>query len=528
MSGSSDRPGDRPGNKSGDATGDRGAARPNERLATPPLRPSLQRALMQQRQRVEPTYDDPAPYPAPVASARVPRADLPPPFDPYGYDQYPEPYDDSGGSAHYGYGSQPNRSYNDDVDEPRTGPPVRVPVSLPSNDPATYEPSAYEASTYDASQAPPSRHTGFAEPQQTGALDTAQRAPVSRRLDDAGTRVQRPPAPTMESLPTPRPEPLAADKFAADEMFAPSRRGAKQRQAGAPIVPAGSVTGRSLTLVISIMCFLACLTAGAVYMMNQSAAAWMRDIASEITVQIEAKDKVDPEKQLRDVSQFLARQPGIRNVRPLSVTDSAQLLEPWLGQSDALKSLPIPRLIAIEIDRAQPPDLAQIRTQMTAQFKGVSLDDHRHWQQQIRTVTRSFALGGLAILMLVGAATTAIIVSATRSALAANREIVEVLHFVGATDKFIAREFEKHFLRLGIRAGLVGAISAMLVFLALPFVMELLGGGTVTIAEIRRMIGTGTLDVAGYVLLGIVVFVISALCMLTSRIGVYGILHTQR
>src|SRR4051812_48442895 len=59
-----------------------------------------------------------------------------------------------------------------------------------------------------------------------------------------------------------------------------SRRG-DPSQTTAPIVPAGSVTGRSLTLVITIMCFLACLTAGAVYMMNQSASAWLRDIASE-------------------------------------------------------------------------------------------------------------------------------------------------------------------------------------------------------------------------------------------------------
>jgi len=54
-----------------------------------------------------------------------------------------------------------------------------------------------------------------------------------------------------------------------------SRR-ADPGQTTAPIVPAGSVTGRSLTLVITIMCFLACLTAGAVYMMNQSANAWPR------------------------------------------------------------------------------------------------------------------------------------------------------------------------------------------------------------------------------------------------------------
>ena len=44
-------------------------------------------------------------------------------------------------------------------------------------------------------------------------------------------------------------------------------------QINSPIVPAGTVTGTSLTLVVTIMCFLACLTAGAVYMINQSASA---------------------------------------------------------------------------------------------------------------------------------------------------------------------------------------------------------------------------------------------------------------
>ncbi len=108
---------------------------------------------------------------------------------------------------------------------------------------------------------------------------------------------------------------------------------------------------------------------------------------------------------------------------------------------------------------------------------GASLDDHRGWQRQIRTVTHGFALGGLGILLLVAAATTAIIVSATRSALSSNREIVEVLHFVGATDRFIAHEFERHFLSLGISAGLVGALCAMTIFFVMPTIVEMLGGG---------------------------------------------------
>ncbi len=134
-------------------------------------------------------------------------------------------------------------------------------------------------------------------------------------------------------------------------------------------------------------------------------------------------------------------------------------------------------------------------------------------------------LGGLAILALVAAATTAIIVSATRSAMASNREIVEVLHFVGATDKFISREFEKHFLRLGIKAGIVGATLAMLVFMGMPAITELLGGGAVSAVEMQRLIGTGALDALGYIILGLVVVIIAGLCMVTSRVGVYRILQ---
>jgi cell division transport system permease protein len=314
----------------------------------------------------------------------------------------------------------------------------------------------------------------------------------------------------------------------AAEMYAPSRPSRRTfEQTKAPIVPAGSVTGRSLTLVITIMCFLACLTAGAVYMINESAKAWLKDIASEVTVQIEPQDGVDTEKTIGEVVTFLQNQPGIAKVRPLSADVSAELLQPWLGKLDALRTLPLPRLIAIEIDRASPANVQNVSASLEQQFKGATLDDHRRWQRQIRTVTRSMALGGLAILMLMAAATTAIIISATKSSLASNREIVEVLHFVGATDRFIAHEFEKHFLRLGIRAGLVGALLALGVFVSMPIALELLGGNAVTMAEMHRLVGTGTLDTAGYVLLGIVVVVIAALCMLTSRFGVYRILNSR-
>ncbi|HYD15442.1 MAG TPA: ABC transporter permease, partial [Hyphomicrobium sp.] len=246
-----------------------------------------------------------------------------------------------------------------------------------------------------------------------------------------------------------------------------------------------------------------------------------------VTVQVQAKDGTDVEKVTQDVAAHLRQQNGINKVTVMSAAESAALLEPWLGQIDDLSALPLPRLIALELDRTGTPDVEAVRAGLTSKFQGVTLDDHRRWQQQIMTITHSFALGGLAILALVAMATTAIIVSATKSSMASNREIVEVLHFVGATDRFIAREFEKHFLRLGVRAGLVGAGFALAVFLLMPTLVQIMGGGSMTLSELHRLVGSGALDMAGFVLLGIVVVVIAALCMLTSRFGVFRILNSK-
>jgi len=292
------------------------------------------------------------------------------------------------------------------------------------------------------------------------------------------------------------------------------------------IVPHDSVSGRSLTVVIAIMCFLACLTAGAVHLVSKSANAWTQDLASEITVQINPVREVDMEKQVTLIALFLAKQPGVSRVSPLSVDQSARLLEPWLGQNSEIASLPVPRLIALEIDRSTLPDLEGLRLSLEETFPMAKLDDHRRWQAEIRTVTRSLALGGITVLALVAAATIATIISATRSAMASNREIIEVLHLVGAKDQFIANEFDRHFLVVGIRAGLMGAGAAALVFTLLPLVLHLLGQGGLAAAEFKRLLGDAILDPLGYFILFLVVVVVAALSMLTSRYGVYAILKT--
>jgi cell division transport system permease protein len=72
----------------------------------------------------------------------------------------------------------------------------------------------------------------------------------------------------------------------------------------------------------------------------------------------------------------------------------------------------------------------------------------------------------------------------------------------------------------------MGALAAAIAFLLLPLMMQLLGGGIVTTAETQRLVGSGELDLGGYFLCVVVVFVVACLCMFTSRLGVIRVLKS--
>jgi cell division transport system permease protein len=305
----------------------------------------------------------------------------------------------------------------------------------------------------------------------------------------------------------------------------------------APIVPPGSVTGRSLTMVIVIMAFMACLTWGMVYMINIRATKWRMDVASEITVlvggnptseeiekQAEWNDTV--EKQAQQVVKFLSMQKGILNANLKSLEESARYVEAWLGEISDVDKWPFPRMITVEIDQNSPPDIPALQKALTARFPAASLDDHRIWQKQLRRVTGSLAFGGIVLIMLVAAATVGIIGSAARSAMASNRDIVEVLNFVGADERFITRQFELHFLKLGVVAGVMGALAAAAVFFFLPILADFMSDAA-TRTELHRLVGDVRLDWVGYFSLLLVVVAIAAICQITSRFGVRNILNMQ-
>jgi len=284
----------------------------------------------------------------------------------------------------------------------------------------------------------------------------------------------------------------------------------------AAIVPKGSIAGRALVAVVAIMTFLASMTTGAVMLVRATASDWQSDVAREITIQVRPVDGHDIEAEVNRAAEIARAFPGIAEVRPYSKAESARLIEPWLGSNLGLDDLPVPRLIVVSAASNAVPNLPQLRQLLSDQVAGASLDDHRAWIDRMRTMAQASVIGGIAILVLMLAATVLSVVFATRGAMATNRPIVEVLHFIGAKDGFIARQFQRHFLLLGLEGGLIGGGAAIVLFVLAGFVREWLFGAGV-MDQFTLLFGPLSIGLEGYVAVAILIVLIAAVTAITSR-----------
>jgi cell division transport system permease protein len=283
-----------------------------------------------------------------------------------------------------------------------------------------------------------------------------------------------------------------------------------------PIVPRASISGRALVAVVAIMTFLASITTGTVLLVSASAAEWQSEVGSEITIQVRPAAGRDLDRDAVAVAEAMRAQPGIVEIRPFSKDESAKLLEPWLGSGLSLDDLPVPRVIVARLQPGATLDLAALRARVTQAAPSASVDDHRAWIERMRSMTGATVFAGIGILALVIVATIISVSFATRGAMAANRPIVEVLHFVGAGDSYIANRFLRHFLRLGLEGGLIGGGAAMLGF---GFSESIAGwfSGTPVGDQFAALLGTFSLRPSGYLALAAQAVLIAAITAWASR-----------
>jgi cell division transport system permease protein len=209
------------------------------------------------------------------------------------------------------------------------------------------------------------------------------------------------------------------------------------------------------------MVWLAGIALAAAMMLSTAGAKWEAGLAGTLTVQIvpvsgEGGEALD--ERTRAALVLLRATPGIATADALPEAHVLKLLEPWIGKAALTGDLglPLPRLIDVRVAEGASVDTAALGAHLAAAVPGAALDDHGLWLDRLLALAGAVEGIAYAVLALIGLAAIATVVFTTRTGLVIHQAEIELLHLIGAQDSYVARQFERHALGIGLKGGIAG------------------------------------------------------------------------
>lgn len=269
-------------------------------------------------------------------------------------------------------------------------------------------------------------------------------------------------------------------------------------------------SGRFLPWIIALMVYLAAVGGMALIWLGGALQTWNEQLTTTWTLEVPA-DATPTRVEMTLAALRQAR--GIVSARLLDPGETSKLLEPWLGSSVPIDTLPLPKLIDIRVDPATPVNLPELHQELDSIVPYAQLEDNAAqlggMRQLALRVEGVIGAGVAAAALLV----IAIVVFTARIGLAIHGSVIELLHLLGAPDAYIARQFQVHALWLGLRGGIIGDIAAAVT-------VAVLGPASHALALPLPGTTQGILDWRLWVLLIAALLTAGFVAMVTARLAV--------
>jgi len=262
---------------------------------------------------------------------------------------------------------------------------------------------------------------------------------------------------------------------------------------------------RYLPWTIGLKMFFAALALAGLVSFERIATTWQTGAYAVVTVELPA----DATVEMREAAlETMRRTVGVASAELISDDALAELLSPWLGDNDVPRDLPLPILIDVRIDEGELVDWADAEARLYAAVPEASLETGMVWIERLVDFARLGQLLAAIVLFVVVGVAALTVVFATRAGLAIHRETIELLHLLGASDSYLAREFQWQAFWLGIRGGLGGVVCAAVALVAVGF-----AAGRME-APLLPDVGLG---IVGWLLLVVVPVISGLLTMVAAR-----------
>lgn len=222
----------------------------------------------------------------------------------------------------------------------------------------------------------------------------------------------------------------------------------------------GDSASQFIPWLVAIMVFLGILSTSGVAVFDAILSGWSRAVTGTVTVQVPSlgptSEAEDEQARTTRAVRVLSDLPNVASVRVLTNSEIDTLIAPWLGEDVTTADLPLPDLIDVALSDDSIDAVKDLRAAVANVVPDAIVDDHRRWFEHLIELTEGFRILALGAALVVITALALTVIYATRASLAEFREVISVLHFIGARDIYVATQFAKRTLTAALRGCVVG------------------------------------------------------------------------
>ena len=228
------------------------------------------------------------------------------------------------------------------------------------------------------------------------------------------------------------------------------------------VVPLGrDAPSRFLPWVFALMVYLAVLALAGVLILHSAVERWQRGEVDTLTVQLMPVEETSEDARIAKLQELLGGIEGVTGIRVVGQSETIDLIEHWLGAGNVPLDLPLPRLVDVDIAPGYGLDAGSLALRLQASLPGVIVDDAKLWLDRLADLGRSLEYLAIAVVILIGLAAVATVIFTTRMGISIHRNVIELLHLIGARDGYVAAQFQRQAMMLGLRGGVLGIAFAV-------------------------------------------------------------------
>lgn len=216
-----------------------------------------------------------------------------------------------------------------------------------------------------------------------------------------------------------------------------------------------------LRLLLGLMALLTVMALAACFALNALEQRWVSGLKGQFTVEVPAAHK----NRADEIVALLKSHPAVENAAAMSDDDLHSMLAPWLGEKWQSNDIPVPAIISVSLKEGGDPDLAVLQKRLDTVISGTRLDAHESWMDDVLRFTGALTFSAALLTIVIISTVVIAVIGGVRTRMEIHREELQLLHLMGATDTYIARQLMRHSFFLALQGALMGAVIAALMIL---------------------------------------------------------------